>query len=138
MPGFAGRYYMWPEEYGLLAKYVDLTEGDYLEIGSMCGIIAMSFAEKHPSRSFVCVDNFSEGQDTIAGEKQVFLQNLREHNLQNVALVEGDSLEVVPKLNRTFDLAFVDGNHAYEYVLNDALNSYRLGQAGWLSRFPRL
>ncbi len=130
MRGFAGRYYMWPEEYALLGKYVDLTEGDYLEIGSMCGIIATSLAEKYPHRTFVCVDNFSEGQDTIAGEKQVFLQNVREHNLQNVVLVEGDSLEVVPRLNRTFDVAFIDGNHAYEYVLNDALNSYRWVKPG--------
>ena len=59
MPGFHGRYFMWPEEYWLLSKYVDLTDGAYLEIGSMCGIIAMSFAERYPHRRFVCIDKFS-------------------------------------------------------------------------------
>jgi len=130
MPGFAGHYYMWPEEYTLLAKYVDLTQGHYLEIGSMCGIIAMSLAEKYPDRNFVCVDAFLQGHATIAGEKETFLRNLREHNLKNVTLIEGDSLKVVPTLKQTFDVIFIDGNHAYEYVLGDALNSWRVLSPG--------
>jgi predicted O-methyltransferase YrrM len=126
MPGFAGKYWIWPEEYALLAKYLDLTEGAYLEIGSMCGIIALSLAEKHPTRKFTCVDAFTAGHGTIAGEKETFLSNLREHNLINVTLIEGDSLKVVPTLSERFDVVFVDGNHAYEYVLGDARNSWRL------------
>lgn len=126
MPGFVGHYYMWPEEYWLLAKYVELTEGDYLEIGSMCGIIAMSFAEKYPRRKFVCVDNFSPGHATIAGNKEAFLQNLHNHSPNNVTLIEGNSLEVVPKLSRPFEIILIDGNHAYDFVLGDALNSWRL------------
>jgi predicted O-methyltransferase YrrM len=126
MPEFKGRYFMWPEEYWLLSKYLDMTRGDYLEIGSMCGIIAMSFAERYPQRQFVCVDMFSEGHATIAGERETFLQNLQEHNLKNVKLIEGNSLEVVPKLSQSFEVVFVDANHAYEYVLGDANNSWRL------------
>jgi predicted O-methyltransferase YrrM len=126
MPGFRGHYFMWPEEYALLSKYVDLTSGDYLEIGSMCGIIAMSFAECYPERHFVCVDKFASGHGTIAGEKQTFLQNREEHGLRNVELLEGDSLSVVAALSRDFELAFIDGNHAYDYVLGDALNCWRL------------
>jgi precorrin-6B methylase 2 len=126
MPTFAGKYWIWPEEYALLAKYVDLTQGKYLEIGSMCGIIAMSLAEKYPARQFTCVDAFVSGHGTIAGEKATFLQNLREHNLKNVELIEGDSLEVVPTLSGPFDVIFIDGNHSYEYVLGDALNCWGL------------
>ena len=54
------------------------------------------------------------------------MKNLREHDLNNVTLIEGDSLKVVPALSQTFDIVFIDGNHAYEYVLADALNSWRL------------
>jgi precorrin-6B methylase 2 len=126
MPGFKGRYFMWPEEYWLLSKYLDLTRGDYLEIGSMCGIIAMSFAEKYPHRQFVCVDKFCSGHGTIAGEKEIFLQNLHEHNLSNVTLFEGDSLAVVPTLAPSFEMIFIDANHAYDYVLGDAINSWRV------------
>jgi predicted O-methyltransferase YrrM len=126
MPGFKGRYFMWPEEYWLLSKYLDMTRGDYLEIGSMCGIIAMSFAEKNPNRQFVCVDKFCEGHATIAGERETFFQNLKEHRLNNVTLLEGNSLEVVPKISQRFEIAFVDANHAYDYVLADANNSWRL------------
>jgi predicted O-methyltransferase YrrM/organic radical activating enzyme len=126
MPSFAGKYWIWPEEYALLAKYVDLTQGSYLEIGSMCGIIAMSLAEKYPNRQFTCVDAFVSGHGTIAGEKETFLRNLREHNLNNVELIEGDSLDVVPTLSGPFDVVFIDGNHSYEYVLGDALNCWRL------------
>jgi len=135
MSGFKGRFFMWPEEYWLLSKYVDLTTGNYLEIGSMCGIIAMSFAEKHPHRQFVCVDKFSAGHATIAGERKTFLQNLREHELKNITLIEGDSLMVVPGLSQSFDIIFVDANHAYDYVLGDAINSWRLLSPGGFIAF---
>lgn len=130
MPGFAGKYYMWPEEYGLLSKYVDLSLGDYLEIGSMCGIIVASFAEKYPQRNFVCVDYFESGHGTIAGHKDIFLQNIKEHRLENVTLLEGNSVEVVPSLSREFGIAFIDANHAYDYVLADAMNCWKLVSPG--------
>jgi precorrin-6B methylase 2 len=135
MPGFKGRYFMWPEEYWLLSKYLDMTRGDYLEIGSMCGIIAMSFAEKYPDRQFVCVDKFFEGHATIAGSRETFLQNLKEHRLKNVTLLEGDSLAIVPKISQKFEIAFVDANHAYDYVLGDANNSWRLVLPGGVIAF---
>jgi tRNA G46 methylase TrmB len=96
MSGFSGRYWIWPEEYAVLAKFVQLTQGNYLEIGSMCGIIAMSLAERHPNRNFLCIDAFVSGHGAIAGEKETFLKNLREHNLKNVTLIEGDDLKTVP------------------------------------------
>lgn len=135
MQGFRGRYFMWPEEYWLLSKYLDMTSGDYLEIGSMCGIIAMSFAEKYSHRRFVCVDKFIAGHGTIAGERETFLQNLREHNLKNVTLEEGDSLAVVPKLVQKFEIVFIDANHAYDYVLGDASNSWPLLLPGGFMAF---
>ena len=135
MPGFTGHYYMWPEEYALLAKYVDLTEGAYLEIGSMCGIIAMSFALKYPQRKFVCVDAFIPGHATIAGNKEAFLQNLRAHSFSNVTLVEGNSLEVVPKLAGTFEIVLIDANHAYDYVLGDVRNVWPLLKPGGFVAF---
>jgi len=134
MPGFAGHYYMWPEEYWLLSKYVDLTRGDYLEIGSMCGIIAASFARKYPSRKFVCVDYFEAGHGTIAGKRDTFLDNMEQHKLDNVRLIEGNSLQVVPTLEQQFDIAFVDANHAYDYVLADAFNCWkRVTPGGYLA-----
>lgn len=135
MPGFVGHYYMWPEEYGLLAKYVDLTQGDYLEIGTMCGIIAMSFAVRYPQRNFYCVDAFCPGHATIAGNKQAFLQNLRDHDLKNVTLIEEDSRTAVPKIAHRFDIVVIDANHAYEYVLADALNSWPLLAPGGVMVF---
>ena len=135
MPGFCGRYFMWPEEYWLLSKYIDLTDGAYLEIGSMCGIIAMSFAERYPHRRFLCVDKFSTGSATAAGEKEMFTRNLEEHGFTNVSLIEGDSLAVVPTLSENFDLILVDANHAYDYVLGDALNSWRLLSPGGFIAF---
>jgi precorrin-6B methylase 2 len=126
MEGFAGQYYMWPEEYELLAKYVELSQGDYLEIGSMCGIIAVSLAERYPQRNFCCVDSFSAGHGTIAGLKEIFLRNVAEHGTSNVKLIEGDSLQIVPTLSQTFGVAFIDGNHAYDFVLGDAINCWRI------------
>jgi FkbM family methyltransferase len=135
MPGFAGHYYMWPEEYSLLSKYVDLTQGDYLEIGSMCGIIAISFATRYPQRSFYCIDAFCPGYATIGGNKQAFLENLRNHNLRNVTLLEEDSRTAVPKIGHRFEIALIDANHAYEYVLADALNTWPLLAPGGFMAF---
>ena len=135
MSGFVGHYYMWPEEYSLLSKYVDLTRGDYLEIGSMCGIIAMSFAMRYPERNFYCIDAFCPGHATIGGNKQAFLQNLHEHNLKNVTLIEEDSRTAVPKLEHHFDITLIDANHAYGYVLADALNSWPLLATGGFMAF---
>jgi hypothetical protein len=126
---------MWPEEYSLLSKYVQLTRGDYLEIGSMCGIIAMSFAVRYPQRNFYCVDAFCPGHATIGGNKRAFLQNLHEHNLENVTLIEEDSRTAVPKIEHHFDIALIDANHAYEYVLADALNSWPLLAPGGFMAF---
>ena len=36
MPGFHGRYFMWPEEYWLLSKYVDLTDGALIWRSAPC------------------------------------------------------------------------------------------------------
>jgi len=135
MRGFKGRYFMWPEEYWLLSKYLDMTRGDYLEIGSMCGIIVMSFAERYPDRQFVCVDKFCDGHATIGGERETFLQNLNDHKLKNVTLLEGDSLEIVPKISQKFEIVFVDANHAYDYVLGDANNAWRLVLPGGFIAF---
>ncbi len=78
MPGFHGRYFMWPEEYWLLSKYVDLTDGAYLEIGSMCGIIAMSFAKRYSHRRFVSVDNvFHRKCDRSRGKGHVYQERQR-------------------------------------------------------------
>lgn len=123
-PGFEGLCWMWPEEYAVFAKYVDLTQDDYLEIGSMCGVIAMSLAEKYAHRNFVRVDAFSEGLKTIAGEKETLLKNQHRQKFANATLVEGDSREVLAKLDRSFDVVLVD--YACEYVLADALNPWRL------------
>jgi tRNA G46 methylase TrmB len=94
---------MWLEEYLLLSKYVDMTQGDYLEIGSMCGISAMSFAVRYPQRNCYCVDAFCSGHATMGGNKQeAFLRNLHERNLKNVTLIEEDSRTAVPKLEHHF------------------------------------
>ena len=130
MFGFEGRYYMWPEEYELLAKYVSLSSGDYIEVGSMCGIIAVSLAEKHPERTFYCVDNFSAGHATIAGNKDIFLRNVALHEVQNVKLIEGDSQVVLGAVQHTFGIAFIDADHAYDHVMNDAINCWRLLEPG--------
>jgi len=135
MPGFEGRFFMWPEEYGLLSKYVDMTQGDYLEVGSMRGIIAMSFAEKYPHRQFVCVGKFSGGCATIAGEREIFYRNLRAHDLTNVRLIEGDSLAILPKLSQPFEIVLIDADHSYDCVINDAVNSWHLLPPGGFIAF---
>jgi hypothetical protein len=52
-----------------------------------------------------------------------------------VTLIEEDSRTAVPKLEHRFDITLIDANHAYEYVLADALNSWPLLATGGFMAF---
>jgi hypothetical protein len=81
------------------------------------------------------VDYFEAGHGTIAGKKEVFERNVSNHQLSNVQLIEGNSLDVVPRLQQKFGIAFVDANHAYDYVLADAYNCWNLLAPGGFVAF---
>lgn len=135
-----------------LDKYLDSgVIGNVLEIGAFMGGGTQKlgkWAEKHNKRIYV-IDIFkvdSDNTQTLKGETMrdlykkslngrelysIFLQNTK--NLNNLIVFRSDSKNTTldPKLQ--FCFAFIDGNHSYEYVLNDFNLAWQLiSNGGWV------
>ncbi len=122
------------EKYALLAilKRLEQTDGgrfEYLEIGIFGGG-TMQFLKKHTSRvSFTGVDLFEEFQGSADNThvSGTFTQEAVQQYLgSEVTLIKGDSMKVLPSLQKKYHLIFIDGNHSYQATLEDFRNSLHL------------
>lgn len=98
-----------------------LGRSNYLEIGTFDGVSISKLAAHHPTKEFVTIDDFSEGN------KGNFLMN-NEGN-ENVTFIEMDShtaLRFLTQEEKRFDLIFVDGEHTYDAVIGEFQLSYPL------------
>ncbi|MDL1969964.1 MAG: class I SAM-dependent methyltransferase [Candidatus Desulfofervidaceae bacterium] len=135
LPGFYGGFSMWPEEFEMLSRYVG-KGSTYLEVGSLCGVAAVYLANVYPHVSIVCVDKFTEAYGTQAGNKELFIKNLKLARYGNIKLLEGDSKDILPTLpENSFDVILIDADHSYEAVYQDVLNAYRLIKPGGVILF---
>jgi predicted O-methyltransferase YrrM len=128
--GKAGTYWISTEAvsfFDVLLKHG--ANSRFLEIGSFDGIVLSILAEKHPNSMYYALDAFRKAHGTDSGHLDFFLQNTRD--LNNVVLLKGLSGDLLPVLGEnTFDIIFVDGDHAYEAVKSDVEMSYRLLKKG--------
>jgi hypothetical protein len=133
-PGFEGTYWITEAERLLLHRLVESVPGDYLEIGSFDGIVAVDIARTFPDRAVHCVDLFQPGHATNGGHLETFAANVAAHRAANVRIFEGDSRQVVPTLAPGYGVVFVDGDHAYDTVLADLRNAWaKLSPQGMLA-----
>ena len=134
LPGLYGAIYMWPEEFEMLSRYAGRAEA-MLEIGTFCGASATYLTRVHPQLHVWVVDKFGPGVATGGGTRDIFLKNVELARPGAIRLLEGDSREVLPRIQEQFDVVLVDGDHSHEVCLADARNTWRVLRPGGVLLF---
>jgi hypothetical protein len=133
------------------AKYLTVedyssTPITYLEIGVLCGANLISVAKtygKHEDSKLYCVDPWEDYEDYPEYKNEQptmfesFSTNIENSGIkQKLSIHRGYSHIEVPKLeDNFFDLIYIDGNHEPEYVLEDAVISFRKLKKGGILIF---
>jgi predicted O-methyltransferase YrrM len=107
---------------------------NYLEIGSFYGGNIISVAESygiHDSSKLFCIDPYEDYADYPEYKNKQeeiyksFLKNIEPHS-KKITHIRGYSQKEIPKFeDNMFDIIYIDGNHEPEYVLEDAVLSFR-------------
>lgn len=132
-------YRMADNWYGMLPGF----EGPirYLEIGTFYGANLFSVGRSyagHPDSRMYCIDPWIDYEEYPEYKNQqesvydTFMRNL-EHSGQKdkITVVRGFSHTEIPKFEDDFfNLIYIDGNHEPEYVLEDAVLSFRKLKVG--------
>ena len=117
----------------------------YLEIGTFYGANLLSVANSyaiHSDSKLTCIDPWQDyneypeykGQQNTIYE--TFLTNITESGKENITVRRGYSHEVIPTLpDNSFDIIYIDGNHEPDYVLEDAVLSFRKLKTGGVMIF---
>lgn len=118
----------------------------YLEIGTFYGANLLSVAESyasHPDSKLWCIDpwidyndypEYKNEQDKIYN---TFLKNVENSGHKDkITICRGFSNNKVPEFeDNFFDIIYIDGNHEPEYVLEDAVLSFRKLKNGGIMIF---
>ena len=122
------------EDMGLLAQIIFYTKGDHLEIGSAYGgsaLVALMAMDKcKRNDSVVCIDPFADPATRESTEwilkpvEEEFWTNIEHYGYADrVEQIKKVSHPFPVKEGRRFATAFIDGDHSYDYVLNDWMNT---------------
>lgn len=119
----------------------------YLEIGTFYGANVLSVVGiygQHPDSKMYCIDpwmdypDYPEYKDQQSSIYETFLSNVESTPgaKEKIVVHRGFSHEVVPSFpDDMFDLIYIDGNHEPEYVLEDAVLSFRKLKRGGIMIF---
>lgn len=119
---------------------------NYLEIGAFYGANLISVANTYCSHSdskLYCIDpwedyeQYNEYKGEIKNIYNKFINNVSNANCHDkVYIRRGYSNIEIPKLDDDFfDIIYIDGNHEPEYVLEDAVLSFRKLKKGGIMIF---
>lgn len=112
----------------ILANLADrLPVTSYLEIGVQEGQSLQVVVERgsHLSRLVLCDTWGRRCGGTNRGNHKHIERLLKKLDYEgSVKFLDGDSMEMIPKLDERFDLVHVDGDHSYKYCLADLENGW--------------
>jgi predicted O-methyltransferase YrrM len=122
------------------------TEIKYLEVGAFYGANVISVAGSyglHKDSKLYCIDPWEDYEDypEYKGEQEntysAFLNNINNCGVvDKVNVIRGYSNIEIPKFEDSFfDIIYLDGNHEPDYVLEDAVLSFRKLKAGGILIF---
>lgn len=108
----------------------------YLEIGAFYGANILSVANTyglHNDSKLYCIDpwedynEYPEYKNEQANIYKSFINNIEKSGVKDKIIIHrGYSNLEIPKFNdEFFDIIYIDGNHEPEYVLEDAVLSFR-------------
>ena len=119
---------------------------NYLEIGAFYGANIISVANSyglHSESKLFCIDpweDYNEYPEYKTEQNKIYDSFI--HNIKNsghedkVCIKRGHSAVEVPKFEDDFfDIIYIDGNHEPEYVLEDAVLSFRKLKKGGIMIF---
>ena len=119
---------------------------NYLEIGTFYGAnlitVSKSYAN-HPESKLYCIDpwidykDYPEYKNSQDKTFESFIKNIDiSGEKDRIIIKRGFSNEQLPKLkDNFFDIIYIDGNHEPEYVLEDAVLSFRKLKVGGIMIF---
>lgn len=119
----------------------------YLEIGVLCGASLISVAQTygaHKDSQLVGIDPWEDYEEYPQYKKCLStmyascLENLKTYSseAERITLQRGYSHQVIQTFpDNTFDIIYVDGNHQPDYVLEDAVLSFRKLKVGGILIF---
>ena len=132
-------------------NHVNLTEFKnrpikYLEIGTFYGANILSVAKSyglHNDSKLYCIDpwedyaDYPEYKDMQSTIYEKCMQNIENSGVKDKIIINrGYSNNEIPKFqDEFFDIIYIDGNHEPEYVLEDAVLSFRKLKKGGIMIF---
>ena len=131
-------------------SFIDVKEYNkpinYLEIGAFYGANLLSVANtygQHQDSKLYCIDPWEDYNDYPEyKEKQTSIYNTFINNVEassvkdKIIINRGYSNNEILKFdNEFFDIIYIDGNHEPEYVLEDAVLSFRKLKVGGIMIF---
>jgi len=117
---------------------------NYLEIGTFHGAnlfsVLKNYCNHDDSRLYTVdpwqdYDGYDEYKNNQDKNYNIFMNNYEKCNEKHkITVCRGFSNEEIPKFaDEFFDMIYIDGNHEPEYVLEDAVLSFRkLKKGGWI------
>lgn len=119
---------------------------NYLEIGVLSGTNIITVAQSygvHSKSRLYAVDpwndysEYDEYKGKMSDIYSQFQQNVKTHNLEGKIIEKrGYSRDIIPTFpDEFFDIIYIDGNHNSEYVLEDAVLSFRKLKSGGIMIF---